>query len=295
MTAFLIGGDCGGTKSTFVTLTVDNGKLRKKMTLGPANVIADPVNSLTVIKAGVTRLLAEEQDNCVGIVLGVAGLTTAGIQEQLQREFAFFAGPVWLLDDAQLALYGKLMGRDGALLIAGTGSIAYARYQGVFTRAGGFGHLLGDEGSGYWIGREAFLRVCKACDDPKVTDELTKEMLANEGTTDPMMVVRHFYQMTKSDVAAYSAFVAASKTAAAQEILLAAAEKLVELALTLKCKAQLPTGLPLAFSGSILLQNQLVQETIRQRLAEDFKVLPVVNEEISLLQGTYHYFWEQQV
>ena len=49
----------------------------------------------------------------------------------------------------------------GVVIIAGTGSIAYGHNgQGQAARAGGWGYVLGDEGSGYWIGRHALRRWC---------------------------------------------------------------------------------------------------------------------------------------
>jgi glucosamine kinase len=59
-------------------------------------------------------------------------------------------------NDAAIALAGGLAGQEGVAVLAGTGSIAFARRgDGKEFRAGGFGYLLGDEGGGYWLGREA--------------------------------------------------------------------------------------------------------------------------------------------
>ena len=293
MTAFILSGDCGGTKSTFVTLDEETGSLRKTVTLGPANVIADPVGSIEVIKSGVLRLLAEENQPCAGIVLGIAGLATAGIQEALSRELAVVDGPIYLIDDALLALYGKLAGKDGVLLIAGTGSIAYARYQGSFTRAGGFGHLLGDEGSGYWIGKQGFLQVCKAADSPHKFFGLANELMVKENSADPYEVIRKFYTLSKAEIAAYAPLVANSATAEAEAILRQAAEYLAQLVLNLQEKAGLPEGLPLVFSGSVLTKNPVVRQRVAELLGTTFDTLPVTEE--GILQGAFHYFNEQKL
>ena len=60
-----------------------------------------------------------------------------------------------MLSDAEAALLGALSGRPGVLLLSGTGSIAVGRdARDRLARAGGFGPLLGDEGSAFWLGRE---------------------------------------------------------------------------------------------------------------------------------------------
>jgi N-acetylglucosamine kinase-like BadF-type ATPase len=62
---------------------------------------------------------------------------------------------VVVLSDAQAALLGALGDTPGLLVLAGTGSIVIGRDSGGrWARAGGLGPLLGDEGSGFWLGRE---------------------------------------------------------------------------------------------------------------------------------------------
>ena len=57
--------------------------------------------------------------------------------------------------DADTARYGAFLGAPGIVVIAGTGSVALGWDGERFAYAGGHGYLLGDEGSAYWIGREA--------------------------------------------------------------------------------------------------------------------------------------------
>lgn len=75
-----------------------------------------------------------------------------------------------LENDIEIAHRGAFLGGGGVFLLAGTGSVALARegQEGRSERAGGWGWLLGDEGSGYWIGREALARTSRAIDDPSL-------------------------------------------------------------------------------------------------------------------------------
>ena len=93
--------------------------------------------------------------------LGVAsrGIWTAGERRALARRLRRFAPRVVVISDVEAAYLSALGATAGVLLLAGTGSIALGRDRGGrFTRAGGLGPLLGDDGSAFAIGR-AWLRA----------------------------------------------------------------------------------------------------------------------------------------
>jgi N-acetylmuramic acid 6-phosphate etherase len=95
------------------------------------------------------------------VALGVAsrGIWTAGERRALARRLRRFARRVVVISDVEAAYLGALGDTAGVLLLAGTGSIALGRdRRGRFTRAGGLGPLLGDDGSAFAIGR-AWLRA----------------------------------------------------------------------------------------------------------------------------------------
>ena len=92
--------------------------------------------------------------------LGVAsrGIWTRGERQALARRLHRFAPRVVVISDVEAAYLAALGAVPGVLLLAGTGSIALGRdRQGRFTREGGLGPLLGDDGSAFSIGR-AWLR-----------------------------------------------------------------------------------------------------------------------------------------
>ena len=90
------------------------------------------------------------------LVLGGKGLWFPADQRALARRLAKFAPDVRVLSDLELAHVAAFRGGPGVLLIAGSGSAALGRdRRGRLRRAGGWGPLIGDEGSGFWIGKEA--------------------------------------------------------------------------------------------------------------------------------------------
>ncbi len=92
------------------------------------------------------------------ICLGMAGVDRARDAEIIRgilRRIGHRA-QVIVVNDALIALEAGVPGMPGTVVIAGTGSIAYGRNaEGRGARAGGWGYVLGDEGSGYWLGRLA--------------------------------------------------------------------------------------------------------------------------------------------
>ncbi|SDL54612.1 N-acetylglucosamine kinase [Arthrobacter sp. ok362] len=82
----------------------------------------------------------------------------------------------------------------GVAVIAGTGSAAWGRNgRGEEARAGGWGYLLGDEGSGYWLGREAVRHSLRRMNQGLEPDELTGALLASCGVDHPNMLIALFH------------------------------------------------------------------------------------------------------
>lgn len=108
------------------------------------------------IKIGDGSFLVDILPNCQ-VVAGMAG---AGLPKNKQKIISLFeewglsGSKIHVMSDAELAL--KLIDRRGIILISGTGSICLGKKGQALFRVGGLGRILGDEGSGYQIGLEAF-------------------------------------------------------------------------------------------------------------------------------------------
>jgi N-acetylglucosamine kinase-like BadF-type ATPase len=82
----------------------------------------------------------------------------------------------------------------GVAVIAGTGSAAWGTDgRGSEARAGGWGYLLGDEGSGYWLGREAVRHSLRRMNQGQEPDELTRALLDSCSTDDPNKLIALFH------------------------------------------------------------------------------------------------------
>ena len=106
------------------------------------------------------------------VVIGIAGGGRAEHADKLFKSIIDLAGSttvLWkrlkILSDAEIALEGAFSGRTGFILIVGTGSIIFGKNKsGNIIRAGGFGKVIGDEGSGYSIGRKGLNAVAREFD-----------------------------------------------------------------------------------------------------------------------------------
>ncbi len=112
---------------------------------------------------------------CVGLSGGDRPETAEPVRRMLAE---FVSGEIEVVGDMEIALHAAFGAGAGVIVIAGTGSIAFGRNSRRRTvRAGGWGHAVGDEGSGYWIGRSAVshaLRVYDEGENPALLQRLMK-------------------------------------------------------------------------------------------------------------------------
>ena len=163
----VLGIDAGGTK-TVCLLADDQGRFVAEARRGGANLQA-------VGELEVEKVLHEVMEEALGdrtitpaaICLGIAGVDRpddSAIVRGIMKRIGYKARIV-IVNDALVALEAGAPGQPGVVVISGTGSIAYGRdAKGQAARSGGWGYVLGDEGSGYWIGRAALRAVLREAD-----------------------------------------------------------------------------------------------------------------------------------
>jgi N-acetylglucosamine kinase-like BadF-type ATPase len=149
--------------------------------------------------------------------------------------------------------------REGIIAISGTGSIVYGRNrQGKATRTGGWGHLLGDEGSGYDIGLRGLRAVVRMADGRQASTLLIPEILTQISLTSPDQLVKWISRADKSQIAqlANSVFQAAQAgDLTAQEIINHASRELALSIQTVIQQLALPLSAQIVLSGGVF-QNQ---------------------------------------
>lgn len=166
---WLIGIDGGGSKTVGCAASLD-GAILGRVEYGPANYhtvgLAAVKAVITEIAGALSRRCALSMGELRLIGLGLAGADSLLDRRQLRQALAeCLSSPFVIYSDAQIALAAGLGKPEGIVLIAGTGSVAYGiNAAGQVTRAGGWGQLASDEGSGFAIGRAALRMSIRAAE-----------------------------------------------------------------------------------------------------------------------------------
>lgn len=202
---YYVGIDGGGTRARAV-LTDPAGTVlaRAEGAAGRVDVL-EPAAVVTTLSA-LTREVAQ-QANIDRVSVLCCALAGAGRNDEraaleaAMRELGI-AEAVVVTNDALAAVQDALDTSPGILLIAGTGSIAWGRGEtGSMARTGGWGVLLGDEGSGYAIGLAALRAAVRAYDGRAAETSLRALVLTYAAAAEPEDLVRWSAAATKSDIA----------------------------------------------------------------------------------------------
>jgi N-acetylglucosamine kinase-like BadF-type ATPase len=299
---YIIGIDGGGTKTSAALCAMDQTILSEAQ--GESSNI-----QLVGVERAAEIILALVQQCChsVGctiseigaIVAGVAGVGRPVDQQQLFDGITALAHknqlqlpPFGIESDARIALEGAFNGKPGMIVIAGTGSIVLGKnVNGKLYRAGGWGRVIGDEGSGYAIGREAFRIIAKAIDGSNIKTRLTK-LFADQLHFDSQESIIHAVYRNNFDIASAVPLVleAASKNdTTAKKILTTATMELIEtiavVAETLAKGKKKNVRYPLSFAGSLLTNDNFYSRKVRSAIKRTLPQLSLRIAEVSPVLG----------
>lgn len=251
----------GGASKTAALVTDENGKSLGSGVAGPSNHLRVGVETAArnieraVNKALVAGDVASRE--IVWAYCGIAGADhPAHRQEVVDSLSVFFPRGNFTVDnDARIALTGAIGFGAGAVVIAGTGSVAFGRNEeGVEVRVGGWGPTIGDEGSGFAIARQGLAAVMRAFDGRGPTTSMT-DLLLEQHSMKPEDVPRFVYAQTThaDDIARFGKLVieaAGHNDPVACEILERAASELAASVLAVARRLELNAHpFPVAYVG----------------------------------------------
>jgi N-acetylglucosamine kinase-like BadF-type ATPase len=193
----VLGIDAGGTK-TVCHLADEHGHLLAESRAGGANLqAAGELQVEKVLHDVMAEAIGSRGILPAAICLGIAGVDRpedSVVVEGIMRRIGARARTV-VVNDALVALEAGAPGAPGVVIISGTGSIAYGRNtQNEGARSGGWGHVLGDEGSGFWIGRAAIRAVLREADRRGPRTTLTPLLLQHFGVSEAQNLIHEVYQ-----------------------------------------------------------------------------------------------------
>ena len=280
--AILIGADVGGSK-TAVGVSESGGPVlaradgpgaavRPGRALASAGVIAEVVRRAL---SGIGRLGGDV------LVVGAAGAGRDPERTELQKSLRAetLADKVVVTTDIEIALEGAFLEGPGIVVSAGTGSIAVGRdRQGKHRRIGGYGWQMGDEGSGYAIGRAALGAVSRAYDGRSPRTALTDRVLAVTRSADFDALVRWAAGASPAEIAALAPGVlevASQADPLAQGIADYAARELCQLAICLLPLLDVDPPVGVALTGGLLTTDHPLRRSVLARLGEEPGLTPV--------------------
>lgn len=277
---WIIGIDGGGTKTTGIAAD-SCGNIFGRTEQGPSNY---HITGVAEFKNVVVSIVNELATICYLPLsdLKVISLGVAGADRQQDRDIISIAlaelnlGCHFIINsDAQAALMAGL-GKDGGIvLIAGTGSIAYGvnNKTGEMFRAGGWGHVVSDEGSGYAIGRQALIRSIKGAEGRGKSTALLPLILAhfNLQNWDELIGFVNNHMTTKDEIASLARIVGKAAMAGdsvASEILLDAGDDLAGLVESVISRGFQPgEQVKVCLFGSIVNNLEIIRNRIKKALA----------------------------
>ncbi len=211
---------------------------------------------------------AEFESACFGFSGGPAD------KEALTRDLVKAARYV-VTHDAWIALAGATAGEPGAMVIAGTGSMAFGRNaEGRTARAGGWGYIFGDEGGAFDLVRQALRAVVRHEEGWGPRTSLREAMIEATGASDANDLLHRFYteQYPRDRVAGLARLVdgaASAGDAVAREILGRAAQDLATLLAAVRAQLFRPGETVLVSYAGGVFQNTAIRERFRMLVELD--------------------------
>ena len=269
-----VGVDAGGT-STIAALSQHGEYVREARGAGANATTLGVDDAADIIISVVRDVLDNEYPDAIHV--GAAGAGRARVADGLREliESAFRGARVVVGDDAAIALRAAVPDGDGAVLIAGTGSTAYAEHGERSQRVGGLGYLAGDEGSAFWIGMQAVKLYGRVLDGRANRDETTDLVARALDAPDRERYLEALYDsaVKPAKVAALAPSIlafAGKGNRASTKIVQQAAMELGDLVKSALRAVELLDASPrIALAGGLFVENSLLTFLLETRLNGD--------------------------
>lgn len=289
------GVDGGGTGTTLVLS--GGGSMQERKTFGPFNLNSIGEERYRELLSEIFRVIKQSGD-CDAVCIGAAGISNPRVREialETGREYGF-SDNLMLRGDQEIALYGAMSGKAGAILISGTGSICSGRGRnGETIRAGGWGHLIDDVGSGYSIGRDVLKEVVRAYDGRGEKTLLTDLVQEYWKVSDMESIIKMIYGTgDKSNIAALSRVAeegVLAGDAAAERVLEKNASELCELAGAVYERLK-EEPLFMCLMGGLLTNDTVFRKIVTDKLSKNYPGIILKEPDMDAASGAALWAWD---
>lgn len=295
---FVIGVEGGGTK-TNVALADENGKIITKSVSGPSNflIVGFDKASENIIE-GIEKCLSEtgiSKTDLTSIMLGLTGAGRLFDQNNMKNAFTDYSqkcgfkfNHVVVNSDARISLEAAFPNKPGMIMIAGTGSIMFGKNsEGEIFRVGGWGRILGDEGSGLFIGKKGLIAVIRQIDGRGdktiISDIISEKYNLNSLETIIKAVYTDNFDIASLAPSVYDAANRGDRIAVG--ILDEAVSELLLHVKTMVKKIKFEGKLGLAFVGSIITNDNYTRKRLVDEINKNISAVELIDSESDPLEG----------
>ena len=290
---YFVGIDSGGTKTE--CWLGDESRVLGRARVGSAKLTRVGREVAAERLRGVLREVSRQAgvplERVARTCVGMAGYSIAEARELAAETVAgMVGGEVEICGDDDIALDAAFQGGNGILVIGGTGAVVLGRCSdGTRISAGGWGPVVGDEGSGYWIGREAVRKAFRSYDDGTRT-ELLEAIRQAWGVHDMGEIIGMANARPGPDFAelvpAIVACADAGDEVAARLLTKAGNELAKQVAMVWrKMLAHGETAACARYTGSVVERIGRVNARMKERVAEECAGLTVVEGAVDAMEG----------
>lgn len=269
----IIAIDAGGTSTKFALYGPDERPL-DELKLSTCHILqVGPEKMIEILKEGIEELAKRNKLDDYYLSFGMAGYgrdekIKKTIEEAIDKNFDKYV----LANDVEIALKAAFPQEDGIILIAGTGSIAYRKTDQGYIRSGGWGYKIGDEGSGYWIGRKALEYFTKQADKRLEKTELYQALKDYYGLENDFDLISVSANLDRKETAELSRLVAQLAQAGDKACMEILDQASWELSLLVKALAHADKPNRLALIGGAFNSGDLFIDLLSKHLGPNFQV-----------------------
>lgn len=290
---YLIGMDGGGTKTKCILTDLNLNPIYETIG-GPSNFLVIGTETVSETILNLVKDCTSSQNisssDIEAIVLGTTGGGRRNDAEILESQIvkdvkqkSLIINKFRVESDARIALEGAFCGKAGSILIAGTGSIMFGKDEaGEIHRVGGFGRYIGDEGSGYRIGRKGLNAVARYFDarskSTKIADLIEQEFSIGSSETLITEVYRNNFNIAAVAPVVFDAAESGDKIA--QRILEDEANELMLHISAMKTKLKVEL-LKVSLIGSLLTTANYFSYLFNEMVVRKFNDVKIIEAEHS--------------
>ena len=270
-----LGIDAGASATKWVL--VDDEKVLLTGVAGPIDGHIQRAESLDRMRSTLAEIKSASGGDIQRVLIGITGIAENTAERNQTIDVVgevFTDATIELEGDIQLAYRVHFQNGRGVLLYAGTGAVACTNIDGELRRVGGWGYLLGDEGAGYWIGREAIRSLMFYVDRGAAVPagSLESEIAHAIGGADWGIIKNFVYGKNRSEIASLARIVFQYKDQeSAIKILTQAADHLADLVGRVD-EITGDSSLEVLFTGGTSQGDGALNDRLIQRLGARVKV-----------------------